>query len=489
MPADPEVIKHSVTKLDHTTDAGKRGNVMFFWMQGAAGGLIALPPIPPPYWSFGRDELLRQTIYSESLWASAIYIAITKLSALSWDVKGDVALQIKRAQELLLNADSGRGWVQFIQKHMRDFLLTDNGAFVEIVHASSARGSKILGLVPLDSRRCRRTGDPQIPVIYMDAQGREHEMKNYQLLMMSDMPNPGETYYGVGLCAASRAYRAIYKLSALETYVSEKVSGRRPLAIHLVNNINQEQLDNGLAQADQAANAQGRSTYMGAVVIPNIDPSVTPSVATIELAGLPEGWDAAAERRQAILTYADAIGIDPQELDPELLASNAQGTGSQARVIDDKASSRGLIAYRQQLTHDISWDVLPSRTWFYFQERDFRDLKQRADVDATIIANVAAMQTAGLIEDIEGRQLLVDKDVLPREFMPIDITPTSNMADTDKIPPVATTPAEREAFVAEVQQAKLAQQVDEQRQMTAASTPPAPPGGVPAAKKKPAAKK
>lgn len=486
MSADPEVTSKSVTKLDHTRNAGKQGNVLFMWTQAGAGGLISLPPVPPPYWSFTRDDLLRQTIFADSLWADSVYLALTKMSALSWDVKGDVALRIKRAQELLLAADNGRGWVQFMQKHLRDFLLTDNGAFIEIVRATSARGSRILGLIPLDSRRCRRTGDPAVPVIYMDAMGREHEMKDYQILMMSDMPNPGETYFGVGLCAASRAYRAIYKLSALETYVAEKVSGRRPLALHLVNNVSTEQIDSAINQAEQAADQRGRTTFMGAVVIPNIDPSVNPQVATIDLAGLPDGFEAHEERRQAVLTYANALGLDPQEIDPELLSSKAMGTGSQARVIDDKASSRGLIAYRQHLTHLLSWDVLPNRVWFSFQERDFRDLKQRADVDATVIANVTAMQTGGFIESIEGRQLLVDKDVLPREFMPIDITPTSNMSDTDKIPPTATTPEERQAFVAQVQQQQLEQQVAEQRAMTDASTPPQPPVTAPA--KKPAAK-
>lgn len=478
MAPQPDVLKKSVTKDDYTDNAGRTGAIIHFWMPAAAGGLTPLPPYPPPYWSFARDDMLRQTIYADSLWASAIYIAVTKIAALSWDVKGDIALQIRRMQELLLQADSGRGWVRFIQKHLRDFLLTDNGAFIEIVRTSAASGSKIIGLVPLDSRKCTRTGDPDIPIIYRDKKGREHQVKNYQLIEMSDMPDPTENYFGVGLCAASRAYKAIYKMSALETYVAEKISGRRPLAIHFVNNISNEQLQEAIRETENQANQQGRTTFMGVTVVPNIDPSVTPAVATIELAGLPDGFDAPTERKSAILVYADAIGVDPQELDPELLASKSMGTGAQSRVIDDKASSRGLIAYRQGLTHSLNWDVFPARTWFYFHERDFRDQKQRADIDATLIDNVNKMIQGGQLEDIEGRQYLVDHNVLEREYMPIDITPTSSMSDTDKIPPEAVSEEERLEFIAAAQQAKLDQEAAEAKIMTDAQTPPTPPGQV-----------
>lgn len=461
MAPNPDVLRHSVTKDDYASDGGKSGRVINYWIPAGSGGLISLPPQPPPYWSPGRDDVLRGTIFSESLWSSAIYIAVTKIAALSWDVKGDVALQLRRCQDLLLQADNGRGWVKFIEKHLRDFLLTDNGAFIEIIRASSASGSKIVGLVPLDSRRCWRTGDPNIPIIYRDRKSREHYMKAYQIIEMSDMTDPTETYYGVGLCAASRAYRAIYKLAALETYVAEKISGRRPLALHLVNNVTPEQISDAIQSAEAQANQRGLVTYMGAAIVSNIDPSVQPSVATIDLAGLPDGFDASQERRSAVLMYADAIGIDPQELDPELLASKALGTGAQSRVIDDKASSRGLIAYRQELTHRLDWDVFPNRTWFYFHERDFRDQKQRAEIDSVMIDNAAKMLSNGIMEKIEARQFLVDNNVLEREYMPVDLTPTTSLSDSDKIAPEPVTDAERQAFLDKIAQDELNKQVQE----------------------------
>jgi hypothetical protein len=477
MAVQKEVIQHSVTKDDHPTDAGRKGVVLHFWVPAAAGGLISLPPYPPPYWSQQRDNVLRATLHYETLWASAIYIAISKLSALSYDVKGDVPLQVRRIQQMLLQADDGMGWVQFLQKHLRDFLLCDNGAFIEVVRASNASGSRILGLVPLDSRRCTRTGDPMVPLIYLDRMGREHEMKDHQVIMMSDMPDSSEYYYGVGFCAASRAYRAIYKLSALETYVAEKLSGRRPLALHFINNVTQPQIDEAITSAEQQANQKGRQAYMGAVVISNIDPSVQPQVATIDLAGLPDGFDAQQERRYAILSYADAIGFDPQELDPELLASKALGTGAQARIMDDKGAGKGLVAYKQQLTHKLNWDVLPDRIWFYFHERDYRDQQQQAAVDGTIIDNMMKMKQAGIMDDMLATNYLVEKDVLERDVMPVDITPTIALSDEDKIAPENLSDEERaQAIIAMYEANALQQQADTQQQIDAqqAMQPPEP---------------
>lgn len=462
MPAIPEVTKHSVTKDDNTDKAGRKGAVLHFWIPAALGGIISLPPYPPGYWSWERDDTLRATKFYESMWASALYIAVSKISAMSYEVTGDVALQVKRAQELMLEADEGMGWVQFVQKHLQDFLLTDNGAFIEIVRSSSAAGSRILGLVPLDSRRCQRTGDPDVPIIYRDLKNNMHEMKTHQIIMMSDMPSSTEPYFGVGFCAASRAYRAIYKLAALETYVAEKVSGRRPLALHFINNVTQEQIDNAIRDSENQANQRGQQAYMGAVVVSNIDPSVEPHVETIELAGLPDGFDAQQERRHAILSYADAVGFDPQELDPELLASKAQGTGSQAKVIDDKASGKGLVAYRQQLTHKLNWEVLSKSVSFYFHETDARDRQMGATIDGVIIDNMTKMQAAGTLDSVESRNYLVDKDVLDRDYMPVDITPTMSLSDSDKIPPDVLSEEEREQAILDLYEADMMQQQAEQ---------------------------
>jgi hypothetical protein len=249
---------------------------------------------------------------------------------------------------------------------------------------------------------------------------------------MADMPNSSEMYWGVGFCAASRAYKAIRKLAALEAYVTEKITGQRPLSLNFVSNVSQTQIDDAVAAAKDQALSLGRSIYMGAVIIANIDPTAQAGVSSIDLAGLPDGFVADDERKMAQLIYANALGLDPQDINPALLASKALGTGAQSSVIDAKASGKGLVSYRQQLTHKLDWEVLDEATWFYFHERDLRDEKAKADIDY-VHAQASDLRIKNLsITPREARQLDVDNDLLPPEFMPKDFTATSALSDTDK---------------------------------------------------------
>lgn len=477
------IISNSVTKEDYNDIKASGGRPMQILVPLLQPNMsIGLPVQPPFYWSRNRDFVLRGTVMYESLWASAVFIAISKAASLNWTVSGAPSLKVRKTKEMLLNAEDRKGWPSFLSKHLRDFLLTDNGAFVEIVRESRHEGSRVLGIMHLDSGRCTRTGDDEIPVVYRDKQGNEHEMKKHQVFSISDMPDSGESYYGVGLCAASRAYNAIYKLAALERYVSEKLSGQRPLALYIVNNITKEQLDSAIEQEKQLSLAQGLASYMGAVMIPAIDPSAKAEVAKIDLAGLPDGFDAKTERKHSTLVYADALGLDPQEIDPELLASSGMGTGSQSRVIDDKASGKGLVSWKSQFEHSINECVVPGDVSFFFMERDFRDEKLRAEVESLEIANAGAMVNGAFIKSLEGRQLLVDKKILPPEMMPNDLTPSTVMANNDKSPvtPIEsplTTPVVEQMINEQLVTPSLNQQMQQEQVMNPEAVGPVPNAG------------
>ena len=46
-------------------------------------------------------------------------------------------------------------------------------------------------------------------MLYRDRLGAIHELRWWQVLSFSDMPDPSETWNSVGLCAASRAFLTI----------------------------------------------------------------------------------------------------------------------------------------------------------------------------------------------------------------------------------------------------------------------------------------
>lgn len=275
---------------------------------------------------------------------------------------------------------------------------------------------------------CTRTGDPKIPCIYRDRGGRLHEMKDYQVIMFSDMPDPSETYYGVGLSAASRAYSAIYKLASIEWYLREKVSGLHPLAIHIVNGVLDQQLRGAVEAAKQEQVSRGLVAYMGAVII-GIPSEQQPQVATIPLAELPDRFERQGEFDIAVLTYANAIGLDPQDLKP--LSSSAIGSGAQSQVLADKGSGKGLVAFKQAFTQAMNHYVLPDGVTFEWVEKDYRDIAQKAAISKQYIDASAARITAQITSPQQELQILIDLDELPKEFSPMPHTPNENLSDTE----------------------------------------------------------
>ena len=465
--AESDVKQLSVTANDTGTVRG--ASVLYLMLNPA----YDQPGRLPSYWSPARDYALRQLMYQpyHDFWTGAISIAITKISSQAWEVEGTTPRLRAYAQQLLLNADNNQSWTTFLSRHMQDYLGTDNGAFIEIVRASSAAGSRIVGLMHLDSLRITRTGDPEIPALYRDTKGAEHELRAHQIIPLSDMPSSTETYFGVGLCAASRAWGAIKKLEAIERYHYEKISGERALAVDLVGGVSESQLRDALTSAREDNRARGNISYMGAVVVPTLsDIAITHT--RINFAELPDGFDYEKQFNNCVLQYANAIGLDVQDLQP--LTGQRLGTGMQSEVLDAKSRGKGLAAWRQQFTHAVNQFVTPDSVTFAFTERDLRDQKAQADVFGTYASATGTLVEKQIITTDQAKQILADHEVIPQEFVPDDTTPRDTLGDdekqgvetdaqTDAAPtappePTPTTKSLREQFAAAMKQFNEAMQ-------------------------------
>lgn len=424
---DTELLRKSVT-----ADEVKAARQTYMWFGSflLPTPLINLPPDPPMYYTRAGDSVLLSTIAAEDKWANAIAIAATKCASLEYDIEGDVPLRRNRMHDILTAVDGMQGWGQFIAKQMQDFLCTNNGEFVEVVRASTAVGSRVVGLLHLDSTRCYRTGDPEIPVIYMDRLGRLHELRAHQVIAIADMPTPRLTFNGVGFCAAQRVYRTIYRMAAIEQYVAEKVTGRRPLKVTLINGLTQKQLEQVFASADQDANAKGLTSYMGAAVsaVPT-DEDI--SSVEIELSGLPENFDLEKERLNANLTYANTIGLDIQDLQPGAIGGSL-GSSTQSQVLNDKAKGKGLSYWRKAFTEQLNLKVLPDATVFMFIEKDYRDEMAKADAASARQSVRSQMVSDGMISKEQALQMAVDDGDVPRAFINEDTTPAGSIASDEK---------------------------------------------------------
>jgi hypothetical protein len=435
-----EVLERSVTSDDQNTV--KNGYVLSFMVGGYDSFGIGLPMLPPAYWSAGRDTVLRSTIGHEAMWAAAVAKSITKQASLGFTVEDsdNSDRRTNRAQQLLLMTQAGQGWVPFISLHLRDFLLTDNGAFVEIIRASNARGSKIIGLMALESKRCQRTGDPNNPVIYSDTKGREHVLKDYQVLTFSDLPSTNIELCGVGFCAASRAYRKITMLAAIETYLYEKVTGSKATELHLLSGISQKTIQSILSTSDEEQARQGALLYKSVVVAAVMGDTPVQGY-RIPISEIPDGFDAKLERDNAYLVYANAIGIALQDLQP--LSGQGLGTGTQSVILDEAAEGYGLAAWRKDFTHKLNTFVLPETTTLFFATNDIRDQKARAEVSKMRADTRSTMLQTGEITALQALQMAADEGDVPKEFLPTDETANDSLTDTEK--PVDMPAAEKAA--------------------------------------------
>jgi hypothetical protein len=422
---DIDILRKSVTQGDYADQVGGA----YLLRVAVWNSVGALPAALDGFGLQESDAITLSTVDREALWAGAIAIAVSKVASLAWEVESDIQLRTRRGHELLMAADLGRGWVSFISKVLQDFLLTNNGSVIEVVHATTSINSQIVGLVPLDSMRCTRTGNPAVPVTYRDLKGAIHELKAGEVIEFADMPSSRASMFGSGKCAAFRAYKSIYKLACIEQYLADKVSGRRPLAINLINGLNDLQLQSVLKTAQSEADARGIISYMGAIIA-TFPGDAAPEVATINLADFPDNFDRQKEVDISILAYANNIGLDVQDLQP--LTGRSLGTGAQSQVLDEKAKGKGLAAFRQSITHAINTWALPDSTTMIFVEKDWRDRIQNAQFNKSTVEYVTASVTGNVITAAQGTQALVDANVYPKEFLPVDETPDTSLSDAEK---------------------------------------------------------
>jgi hypothetical protein len=453
---------------DTFTPSAIQGNTFDYASSGALFG-IALPWLMAPptytdlprYWSPARDWVLCSTLEKESMWAAAVARTATKFAAHGFVIKDseDSTRKVQASQELLKRANGGEGWVPFALKLVQDLLLTDNGVFIRIrrqgeetqairVKAASMvagtptqgfseaavttapSGSKIIGLYHLDSLRCVRTGNLAYPVRYMPLSGAQQILRWDQVLMYADQPSPRAELFGVGRSAASRAYKTIAKLAAMEQLVFENLTGGGANKLAFLQGINDTTLQAILRSGEADAQAKGLVYYLGTIL--GAIPSDTPiSLIEVRLKELLTAFVPKDERDNGYLIYANAIGVPVQDIQP--LSGQGLGTGTQTVILQEQAQGIGIAAFIKWWQQTVSDRVLPSTTELSFtDENDMRDAKAKAEVQKLRADTRKVQIDSGEISPAIARQLAVDTEDLPQELLQNDATAGGQLSDDEK---------------------------------------------------------
>jgi hypothetical protein len=476
--ADQIDLGDSATKGDIWPNAGLGaalgglgGAASFFLAPYLWGGGMSNQLLPelPPYWSRARDAVLSQTIDWEDFWAAALTIAVTKAGAMTFEIEAINSLMAKRGQELFNDANGNQGWGHYISQHALQFLTTDIGTFTELDRVDNSKpGSKVIGIYHLDSMRCYLTGDPDRPVIYQDLHGTYHYLAWWQVFHLSDMPNPLNNYFGVGRCAAGRAYRTIRRRVAAELYDYQKMTGGRPQELNFLGGITPQQLENILKTNESDRQARGMTVYNGAAIVAMMTKDAITNV-TIPIASKPSGFDEETELEHAAIKYAAAIGLDKADLKP--FTGKMAGTATQSLVQDSKATGKGLALWRNRFEYFMSNYVLPNQASFHFVEIDLGQLKQKAEVFATWATALtgAVGKEGALLDPTKALNKLVDENQLDQKYLTLgqDLTPAVDLTDDEK--PLFE---DQQTQVSDEVQAAMNQQV-QQVARQAAGQPPA----------------
>ena len=425
--------RRSVTK----NDAIPASTNAFTVLMGPIGLLSSIPGLAqhgqfalPPPGTVRRDQLLAMTPYFESLWSAVLFKLISKKVAQGFRIEDadDSARRIKQAQALILSYDGG--YATGLQRGLRDYLTTNIGMVIEKARQSSARGSKIVGLYHLDALRCWPTGDPAKPLVYWSYYGGYHLLDAEDVIRITDSPSPRVELRGYGQCASDRAWETILKMAAIKVYFLEKITGTRNLAIHIVNGISDQQLRDALNTSEDDREARGFVLYKGSTIIPMLK-SEAPTVVTIPLAEIPDGFDVENERKDARREYAFCAGANVDEYVERPAGLNS---GLSAQIADEAASGQGLAAFDKQLELALSHTVLPGSTTFYMGSGDdWRDQKAKADAQAARATMLKTYVDAGALSPLQMLNAAVDAGDLDAAFLPEDATSAGAVDDNDKL--------------------------------------------------------
>lgn len=436
----------SITAGDTTDDIYGGGVWLWQMFDGMGGAVIPLPSLPRYGMGLSRDRVLAGASDLEPMWASIIAQAASKYAVRGFTVKDseDSTRRTEASQNLLLDFGGPAEYTSEISATVRDYMTCDLGVCIEIDRQKMVSSSRPIwewsdsqlekaskgkpqALYHLDSLRCRPTGNRRFPMVYTDLHNVQHVIPYYNLIHFSDEMSPRLEHFRTGRCSTSRAWDVIITTAAMRTYFKEKVTGSRALALYFVSGVSKEQLRQIREASDQDMAQKGFLVYKGAVVA-SVAGDRAVEVARVDLASIPDGFNADVMFKDAYLVMANAAGFAVQDVQP--LSGQGLGTGAQSVQLDESASQKGIEAFGVHMERRINRLVLPKTTTFTYDINDLADQKAAADVLATRATALTALIAAGVLRPEQALNMLVDSGEVPAEFLPEDETAGGTLTDS-----------------------------------------------------------
>jgi hypothetical protein len=236
---------------------------------------------------------------------------------------------------------------------------------------------------------------------------------------------------GYGFCSASRAWATILKLAAVEVYFREKITGTRNLAIHFVTGVSDRMMRDALNTSEDARDQRGFVLYKGSTIIPILDMSSQPTVVTIPLAEVPDGYNVTEEREDAYKRYAHSTGANVEDFVQSPAGLN---TGLSTQIRDEANAGQGMAAFDKNWELALTHTTLPGSTVFYMgTNEDWREQTMQAQAEKARADKLKVYVDAGALSPMQMLNAAVDAGDLDQAYLPKDATEAGNVDDNEKL--------------------------------------------------------
>jgi len=354
-------------------DASNGGTGDSFWY-----GTYQRGDYLPSWGTRERERYLRGYYRHEFNWMgqSAFAGLIKKVKSAPWEIKGK--RRVTYFQQVLRQADFGRGWGSLLSKVVLDYLRQDGGGFIEVIAPGNplkAPTGPVTGLAHLDSIRCLPTGDPEYPVVYYSRKGKLHLMHRTRVIQLVDMPDGDESQPGYGLCALSRAISIVAQQIHMGRYITQQLDDKPKPGILAVANMTRQQVQNAFYDQKQEEQRDELPPWGRTVILSSLDPTAKIEIVHTAFAQPPAGWSYKEYTDLHVNAWALALGVDVQEL--WQLSGGNIGSATQSQVLHAKSQGKVYADLLTSLERTLN-DVLPETLEFAFKRHDPYEAQERA---------------------------------------------------------------------------------------------------------------
>jgi hypothetical protein len=413
-----QTIQSQVRDKNSTT-----GGINLFLMLARAGDVL------PAWWSRQRDLMLRNFWKKSDHLSGAMYTMIAKMTTIpvrvvpkDMSIKSHVRIAEEYTNLLMNTAQFGEGFIQFYSKILEDLFGTDNGLFAEIIGMGDKSGpiqGVPISIAHLDSARCTRTSDPEFPVLYSDTDGKIYKLHYTRVMYASQMPSSDVTMNNVGFCSVSRCVNAAQNLVDIGVYKQEKMGSRPQRQILLTQGgLDPEDVANAINVSNQMMDTQGlnrfaKSIAMGNQNIPNAD------IKSIELSGLPDGFNEKESTILGMAVISMAFGIDARELFPGMESGASK---ADAIIQHIKMRGKGPGQTIETVERLFNQKYLPPFLKLVFDYQDDTQDRQSAE-----IANVRAQGRERDLKNgvsnkrVEREKMLANGELTEAQFEELEL--------------------------------------------------------------------